>query len=233
MRGSDGNEGCGMFEISAGGRCESGASTQLKKLRRQIPTLAASCVALHTQTLFCLKPISQHLKDSWSPPPLTSLPGSKPRRRVHSFSSHQRHHWYWSYVSGRERHLTSISQHCPGVVSRKWVGWLGRWRVNPWDESRQGQHDSSMQIEEAKLHGGIAISQRVLIKTTHLFCIEVPANEMASLNCGLCAAIRREGVTGRKKRDNLTFVFYNETSHNNTEGGLSGRLFVNSNIHTV
>lgn len=58
---------------------------------------------------------------------------------------------------------------------------------------------SMMQIEEAKFHGRIAINQPALIKTAHLFCIGAPANEMASLNCGLCRAIREEGVIGKKR----------------------------------
>lgn len=64
-----------------------------------------------------------------------------------------------------------------------------------------------MQIEEAKFHGGIAINQPVLIKRTHLFCIEVPANEMASLNSGLCRAIRRKRLIGRKTERDRQFDF--------------------------
>jgi len=85
---------------------------------------------------------------------------------------------------------------------------------------------STMQMEEATFCGGIAIKQLVLIKRTHLFCIEVPENEMALLNCGLRGAVRGEG-------DNLTSMFFNETSHNNTGMVMSGRLFVNSNIQTI
>lgn len=69
----------------------------------------------------------------------------------------------------------------------------------------------AMWIGETKLHGRIAINQPVLIKAAHLFCIEAPANEVASLNCGMCRAIRGAGVTG-EKRDNLAPMYFNVTS---------------------
>lgn len=76
---------------------------------------------------------------------------------------------------------------------------------------------SAMQMGEAKFRGGIAVNQPALIKTTHLFCRGFPANEMASLNCGLCRAITAEEREGRRETHNLTSVFLNETSHNNTD----------------
>lgn len=63
------------------------------------------------------------------------------------------------------------------------------------------------------MHGGIAINQSALIKPAHLFCIDAPANQVASLNCGPCRAITGAGVTG-EERDNLTSVSFNDTSQN-------------------
>lgn len=56
----------GMQDVrgTAGGRRESGASTHLGGPRPTDPIPLS--VALHAQMLCCLKPISQHLKDSWS-----------------------------------------------------------------------------------------------------------------------------------------------------------------------
>lgn len=56
----------------------------------------------------------------------------------------------------------------------------------------------------------------MLIKATHLFCTGVPAIAMGSLNCGLCGAIKGEGmfakereeeVGGDGKGDDLTYAF--------------------------
>lgn len=67
--------------------------------------------------------------------------------------------------------------------------------MNPENKAQQG-HDVGSERDangkEAKFGGGIAIKQPVLIKRTHLFCRGVPVNEIASLNCGLCRAIKGE-----------------------------------------
>lgn len=69
---------------------------------------------------------------------------------------------------------------------------MARSRVNP--EKVHGKvtvtAPSVMQIKEEKFHGGNAISRAMLIKTTHLFCIGVPENGMASLNWGRRRTIR-------------------------------------------
>lgn len=92
-----------------------------------------------------------------------------------------------SYLNVHDRHLTSISQHCS--VTHTHRGRLRRWRVNPRDGAQQGHSDSA---EHAVNNRGRA---ELLIKTTQ-------QNEIASLNCGLCKAIREEGVMG--KTDNWT-----------------------------
>lgn len=102
-----GRRSAGCFLRAAGVPCESGTSTQLGEPGRQISSLWAElCVALHAQVLCCLKPISQHLKDSWS----LFFPSCLRVQTEKTFSPFSiMYNWYWSYVSAHDRHLTSVS----------------------------------------------------------------------------------------------------------------------------
>lgn len=80
-------------------------------------------------------------------------------------------------------------QYHNAVLSHTQSARLQLWRVNPRDGAQQGHSDSA---EHAVNNRGRA---ELLIKATQ-------QNEIASLNCGLCKAIREEGVMG--KTDNWT-----------------------------
>lgn len=105
-----------------------------------------------------------------------------------------------SYLNVHDRHLTSLSQHCTIAHTHTGVGFGAEGWI-PETGGQQGHGDSA---EHAVNNRGRA---ELLIKTTQ-------RNEIASLNCGLCKAIREEGVMG--KTDNWTSL----TTH---RSGLSCR----------
>lgn len=140
MRGSEGGEGCWMFGGSGGGglhRHSSGpTSYRSHPSRRRILHHTCKCLSR-------LKAISQHL------PPM-SLQESEPR--IHFFfslfllfRSQALELCEWAWRAGP----TSVSKHSPGMISRKWVGWLGRLKGESRRRgggARQGHGDSSKHV---------------------------------------------------------------------------------------